>query len=299
MNIKYHFENFIYYLQAEKDISELTVISYTRDFDDFDKFLYEQGISRNMRTLSTPMIRRYIAHLKVDRGLASSTIRRKIHSLSSYFKYLYENDIIKTNPMKPIHAPKRPETIPKYLDKNEITMLLNAPMRFPSENSRRNEMMLYVFIYTGIRKSELRNLQWDAINFKNNTITIRNGKGKKDRIIPMSCILQEKLWNYLQETLPMTSKYIFTAQRQYDRMSLSTIQQSIIRYFKKLGFDQKGYTIHTLRHTFASHLAQNQVPILSIAKLMGHSDLMSTQVYAHINNKELASSINVLEDSLR
>lgn len=297
MNILYHFENYLNYLYAEKDASELTVISYTRDLEDFDKFLYENGISRNMRTLTTPIIRRFIAYLKIDRELASSTIRRKIHSMSSYFKYLYENDIIKDNPMKPIHAPKRPESVPKYLDKSEIGLLLNAPYRFPSDNTVRNEMILYVFIYTGIRKSELQNLKWDSIDFKNNTITIRSGKGNKDRIIPMSKTLQNKMWDYLQHSLPMTSKYVFTGYKTNDKMSLSTIQQAVVRYYKKLGFDEKGYTIHTLRHTFASHLAQNQVPVLTIAKLMGHSDLMSTQVYAHLNNKELVSGIDVLENA--
>jgi len=130
---------------------------------------------------------------------------------------------------------------------------------------------------TGLRRQELLDLDWDDIDFGEKTITVRNGKGKKQRVIPFTEPLVSTLWKYLQSRLPLTNHALFISSNG-SRLSCTPLEQTFRLYMKKSGLDKKGYTIHTLRHTYASHLALRGASILSIQKLLGHSDLNSTQI---------------------
>jgi len=130
MNLDYYFDEFIDYLKAEKDVSHYTVTNYTSDFKQFLNFLRVNGIQPKLNTITTPIIRRYLAHLKTDKKYAVETIRRRVHCLSSYYKFLMEQEYIIKNPMLAIHAPKSPETIPKFLSTEEIELLMQMPDKY-------------------------------------------------------------------------------------------------------------------------------------------------------------------------
>ncbi len=293
MNLDYYFDDFINYLKAEKDVSHYTVDNYTCDFKQFLNFLRVNGIQPRLNTVSTPIIRRYLAHLKTEKNYAVETIRRRVHCLSSYFKFLLEQEYLIKNPMAAIHAPRSPETIPKFLSMDEIQLLLEMPEKHSPDNALRNLCMLESFLMTGVRRQELLDLNWDDIDFGEKTITVRKGKGKKQRVIPITEPLISHLWKYLQSRLPLTNHALFISANG-GRLSCTPLEQTFRLYMKKSGLDKKGYTLHTLRHTYASHLALNGASILSIQKLLGHSDLNSTQIYAHINTDHLRSEVEKL-----
>lgn len=293
MNLDYYFDEFIDYLKAEKDVSHYTVDNYTSDFKQFLNFLRVNGIQPKLNTVTTPIIRRYLAHLKTDKNYAVETIRRRVHCLSSYYKFLMEQEYIMKNPMFAIHAPKSPETIPKYLSTEEIELLMQMPDKYSPDNSLRNKCILECFLMTGLRRQELLDLDWDDIDFGEKIITVRNGKGKKQRVIPFTEPLVSTLWKYLQTRLPLTNHALFISSNG-SRLTCTPLEQTFRLYMKKSGLDKKGYTIHTLRHTYASHLALSGASILAIQKLLGHSDLNSTQIYAHVNTEHLRSEVEKL-----
>ncbi|SHJ80047.1 tyrosine-type recombinase/integrase [Paramaledivibacter caminithermalis] len=293
MDITYYYDEFLDYLKGEKDVSKHTIKNYNTDFKQFVSFLKTKGIKPSLHTVTTAILRRYVAHLKTEKNYATYTIRRRIHSLSSYYKFLIEQGYLTQNPMLPIHAPKAPDVIPKFLSETEIEQLLKMPEKLSPENALRNKVILMMFLMTGMRRQELLALDWEDIDFGEKMITVKHAKGKKQRIIPITEPLLSELWKYLQTRLPITNHAVFISQYG-NRLSATPLSQTIRRYMKYLGLDKKGYTIHTLRHTYASHLALNGVSILSIQKLLGHSDLNSSQVYAHVNTNHLRTEVQKL-----
>jgi site-specific recombinase XerD len=295
MSLDEMYDEFLNYLLSEKNASDATIITYRYDYNTFDEYLMSKCITKKINIFTTPIIRNYIAFLKLTKNYSPSTIRRKIHSLSSFFTYAHEQRYIIENPMLPIHAPKQPDRIPKFLSVNEIKLLINAPSKYTDEPflSLRNKVIIETFLYTGIRRQELLNLDWTDLDFGEKTLLIRKGKGNKQRIVPLIEPLASELWKYLQTMLPINHTPLFISSKG-NRMSVTALQQFMRRYVVLLGFDKKGYSIHTLRHTYASHLAQQNVSLIKIQRLMGHSDPGSTMIYAHLDNKNLSSDVEKL-----
>ena len=293
MDISEAFEEFLDYLSAEKNVSHHTKISYNSDFNIFLKFLSMSGIKSNFHTITTPTIRKYLAYLKNEKEYKNQTMRRKIHSLSSFFNFLMEQEYIEKNPILPIKAPKKEENIPIYLGKGEVELLINTAMRHGKENSLRDKCFIKTLAFSGMRRQELLSLNWDDIDFGRSVIKIREGKGKKERLIPMIESLSTDLWAYLQTRLPLTNQAVFISSTG-NRLTPSPAQNIFRKHLKKAGLDGKGYTIHKLRHSYASLLVQNDVDLLSVQKLLGHSDLNTTKVYTHINTNYLKQQVDKL-----
>lgn len=290
MKLEDCFEEFIDYLKAEKNASKYTIENYSSDFQIFLHFLASQNIEPTFYAITTPVLRKYTAYLKNDKDYAVETIRRKIHSIKSFFNFLYSQEYITKNPTAGIHAPKSPERLPIYMKSDEIKKLINAVMKDPSENSLRNKCIIETLAFTGMRRSELLSLNWENINFKECTITILNAKGKKQRVVPFTEPLTSSLWAYLQSRLPLTNKAVFISENG-TRLSVTPLNQMFRRYLKLAGLNDKGYTIHKLRHSYASLLLQNGADLKSIQELLGHSDMNSTKIYTHTNMTHLKDQV--------
>lgn len=293
MNISECFEEFLDYLSAEKNISYHTKTNYRSDFKIFLYFLHINGIKSDLQTITTPIIRKYLSYLKNEKEYKNQSMRRKIHSLSSFFKFLLEQEYIYKNPMNPVHAPKLEGRIPIYLNKNEIDLLINTAMKFGKENALHDKCFLKTIAFTGMRRQEALALDWDDIDFGNSVVKIRKGKGKKERIVPLPESLSSDLWAYLQTRLPLSTQAVFISNAG-NRLTPSPAQNRFNKYIKKAGLSGKGYTIHKLRHSYASLLVQNNADLLSVQKLLGHSDLNSTKVYTHINTEHLKKQVDKL-----
>lgn len=297
-NIEDLFDEFLNYLKAEKNASKSTITSYSTDFFVFLTFLKNNKITLDVEKIRTPDLRRYITHLKIEKKYKVRTIRRKIHSLSSFFKYLLEMEYIMKNPMLPIHAPKEPDQVPIFIAEEDLKKLVNAPMKYKSETSLQDKVILEMLIFTGVRRSELLSLNWEDVDFKNNTLTVKKGKGNKERIIPLLSPLDEDLWNYLQTRLPLKNNAIFISSTG-NRLSITGLQTLFRKYIKLSGLEGKGYTIHKCRHSFATLLIQNGADLLSVQKLLGHEDLNTTKVYTHLDMNHLSKAIKKFPLSLK
>lgn len=299
MLIELCYQEFLDNLISEKNVSNSTITSYETDFKVLKSFLVKNNIRPLLDNITTPILRRYISFLKVDKGYKTNTIRRKIHSLSSFYKYLLEQEYIDKNPMLPIHAPKEEQKLPIYLTEQDIKLLLQAPSKYARFESHilRDPTLIKMLIFTGARRSEVLSMNWDDVDFGKQTITIRKGKGKKERIVPLHENLSSALWEYLQTRLPLSNQAIFISDLG-NRMSVSNFQTLFKRYLKKSGLEDKGYTIHKCRHSFASLLHQNGVDLLSIKELLGHEDLNSTKIYTHTNVNHLKKEVHKLQLSI-
>lgn len=292
MNLDYCFQEFIDYLKSEKNASKTTIVSYETDYKIFTVFLTIGGIEPRLNTMTTAILRRYISYLKLHKDYKTNTIRRKIHSLSSFFKFLLEMEYIEKNPMLSIHAPKEEKNIPIYIKERELKMLINAPAKYARFESHRlrDRVLLELLIFTGARKSEVLNMDWDDVDFGKKTIKIRKTKNKTQRLVPLVEPLLSDLWDYLQTRMPLSNRAIIISDTG-NRMSVSNIQTLFKRYLKKCGLDKKGYTIHKCRHSYASLLCQSGVDIISIKELLGHEDLNSTKIYTHTTVNHLRKQV--------
>ncbi len=277
------YQEFLDHMTAEKNASTATITSYITDFKIFEKFLLIQMIEPGLQTITTRDLRKYVNYLKLEKEYSNATIRRKIHSLSSFFKFVLEMEYIEKNPMLPIHAPKLEERIPVYINENDLRKLLEAPKKFAryATHINRDRTMIALLVYTGGRKSEIIHLDWNNVDFKSQVIHIRKGKGKKDREIPLIEPLAIVLLDYYNERHPAPSDPILVSDNN-KRISSSDFQNLFRRYLSKCGLANKGYSPHKCRHAFATLLYQNGVDLLTIQKILGHSDLNSTKVYTHI-----------------
>lgn len=293
MNIWDYFEEFIDYMAVEKNASDHTKANYKSDFKIFSNFLVTNGIKPELETITTREIRKYLIYLKNEKEYQNETIRRKINSLRSFFNFLIEQEYLIKNPMLPIKAPKKEQKIPIYLSDKEIEKLIKATMRHGGGNALRDKCFIKTLAYTGMRRQEALKLDWEDIDFNLNVIKIRFGKGKKERIVPMPQSLSTDLWAYLQTRLPLSNQAVFLSNAG-NRLTPSPAQNIFNKYKKKAGLEGKGYTIHKLRHSYASLLIQSDVDLLSVQKLLGHSDLNSTKVYTHVNMDYLKEQVDKL-----
>lgn len=286
------YSEFLDHMRAEKNASESTIVSYVTDFKTFEKFLLLQGIEPKLQSILTRDLRKYVSYLKIGKEYSNATVRRKIHSLSSFFKFALEMEYIDKNPMLPIHAPKLEERLPIYIKENDLRKLLEAPKKYArfASHVNRDRVMMSLLIYTGARKSEILNLNWSDIDFKEQVVHIKKGKGKKDRDIPLLEPLAIALLDYYNERKPKIEEPILLSDNN-TRLSKTAFQTLFRRYLTKCGLANKHYTIHKCRHSFATLLYQNGVDILTIQKLLGHSDLNSTKIYTHVTNEHMKEEV--------
>ncbi|NYB73503.1 tyrosine-type recombinase/integrase [Sedimentibacter hydroxybenzoicus DSM 7310] len=290
--LEIYFEYFLDYQKSENNCSEATVKSYKYDFSNIIEFLNIIQVEPQINLITTAILRRFITFLKENKKFATNTVRRKIHCLASFFKYLIETEYIDKNPMAPIKAPKEEKKLPIYIKVNELQRLMDAPekyARFP-ENRLRDKVMVELFIFTGGRRAEVNGLNFDDIDFGRDTITIRKGKGNKSRVIPLVEPLKTDLWNYLNERLPLTNRAIIISSRG-TRMSMSNMHVLFKTYLKKCGLGSKDYSFHKCRHAFASLLHQQGVDLLEIKELLGHEDINTTTIYTHTNINHLKNAV--------
>lgn len=292
MSLKNCYDDFLNYMESERNASKATIKSYITDFKVFTDFLDIASIEPRVDTITTQNLRKYVTYLKQHKKYANETVRRKINSLSSFFNFLLETEYIDKNPMAPIKAPKKEQRIPVYIKENELRRLLEAPekyARFP-EHRLRDKIMIELLVFTGARRAEVLALNFDDVDFGKKTITILKGKGNKQRIVPLIEPLATDLWEYLQTRLPLSNRAILISDTG-NRMSVSNFQNLFRRYLEKSGLGNKGYTIHKCRHSFASLLYQNGVDIISIKELLGHEDLNSTKIYTHTSVNHLRKQV--------
>lgn len=195
----------------------------------------------------------------------------------SAIKYAFLN-ILKKDITSSIKRPKREKKIPVFLTKSEVKLLFN------NLENKKSRLMISLLYACGMRVSELVNLKLDDFNFNEMTGIIKQGKGRKDRIFNIPKHLFKQLIKQVEQQRERNQEYLFNGPK--GKLSTRNIQKIVQKAIKKSGI-RKSVHPHTLRHSFATHLLENNIDIRKIQELLGHSDLSTTQIYTHISTEEL------------
>ncbi len=276
-------DDYLVWLEVEKGYSPKTIREYSYDLQMFNTFNSERSIE--MRT--TTDLRRFFLHLKREKKYSPRSLHRKICSLKSFYKFLKKEAFISTNPAENIESPKIPKSLPKTISVEETLQLLRTP------DNIRDRTILFLLYGTGMRVSELSNLNVDCVDLDNRMLRIIGGKGNKDRLIPLPDVLIPIIEEYLENRRQDSSTSALILNRSGDRLTSRSIQRLVKKYREQANLQDKKLTPHTLRHAFATHLLANSVDIRVIQELLGHASLSTTQLYTHVSLAHLRKSYDL------
>jgi site-specific recombinase XerD len=295
-------DEYLRYLRVERNMSSRTISAYRYDLDKFRIFLEQHfRMLPTLPRINVEVIREYLSTLQAERNYRSTSLARRISSLRSFFRFLTEQDYLKTNPMLTIRTPKLAKKLPIYLTAEELKRLLMAPEK-KTWRDQRDRAILVLLAMTGIRLQELASLDLDSVNLQTGSTpagmggTIRVlGKGAKERVIPLNETAVQALQAYL-EMRPYTENPALLLNKFKRRLFPRTIDKILKKYALKAGIKRAKISPHKLRHTFATLLHSGDVDILEIQRLLGHSSITSTTIYTHTNIKRLKTAIDKLDD---
>ena len=274
-------ENYLKYLQYQKNYSLHTITSYEEDIKEFLEYIKSENI--NMFKITYDDIRFYLMHLSKKKDI-NSTISRKISALRSFYKYLQNNNKIDNNPFTLINLPKKDKKLPRFFFYNELEELFNTP-KLNTPLGQRDRLILEMLYATGVRVSELVSIRISDIS--DHTIKIL-GKGNKERIVRFGDYCDEILKMYLNDghyKLNADSDYLFL-NNNGEQLTDRGVRYLLDKIISKTTIEKK-ISPHMLRHSFATHLLNEGCDILTVQELLGHESLSATAIYTHVTNDRL------------
>ena len=277
-------ERFIQYIQAEKRYSALTAKAYQRDMDRFAAYMMTTYELTDLSQASTPMVKSFLVHLK-DEGLSNRSINRMISTLKTFYKYCMREGLAEKSPMTGVRNLKLPKNLVKFVPESDINKV--SFENLDDYTIKRDELLFEILYQTGIRKAELIGLRDVDVDQAAMRIKVL-GKRNKERYIPVGRNLLQMIEHY--QAL-RDAKF----EARPDRLLLNDKGEEMTPYFvyNKVHLLLEGVTSlkqkspHVLRHTFATHLLDEGASLVAIQKLLGHTDLATTQVYAHNTIEQL------------
>lgn len=286
MNTETDIQAFLDYLQFERRYSQHTWENYQRDLLQFSQWLSKHTELKSLNEVAEFSVRQWISQLHRE-GLKSRSLQRKLSSLRSYYQYQIKHKHISLNPAIDVRAPRDSKPLPKTLDIEQVTQLLN--IEGDDFISVRDKAIIELFYSSGLRLAELAGLQMADIDLKAALVTV-TGKGNKTRIIPIGAKAIEALTNWLTHRAIANRRQVddLFLSRQGTAISHRNIQLRMNHWQKKQGITQSIHP-HKLRHSFASHLLQSSGDLRAVQEFLGHSDISSTQVYTHLDYQHLAA----------
>lgn len=275
-------EGFCTYLSAEKGLSKNTLSSYAADLRKYTLFLRER--EREIPAALRSDIIDFIEGLGVD-GYSTPSICRYLSSIKALYTYLLIEKMIESDPSENIRMPKKWERLPKALSLTEVMDLLQG--NFSAKTVLRDSAMLELLYSSGLRVSELVKIKLGDIHFQAGFVRIM-GKGEKERVVPVNARALERIKSYLdgerQETLgKRQSLYLFVTNRGRP-MSRQRFWQTLKAIGKQAGLE---ISPHTIRHCFATHLLEGGADLRSVQKMLGHSDISTTQIYTRVTTDRI------------
>ena len=281
-------EEFKIYLLIERCLSNNTVNAYIKDIDNFSKFhKKKQPLKINRKDLIE-----YIDHLS-KKSISARSRARNLSSIKSFYNYLIYDKQIKSNPCDNIHSPKLEKKLPIFLTINEIDMIINT-IDLSKENGERDRNIIETLYSCGLRVTELVNLKISNIYFKENYIKII-GKGDKQRIVPINETLTKYFKIYIDKIRSKlkiktgNQDYLFLNKRG-SKLSREMIF-IIVKKYTKLANIKKNISPHTFRHSFATHLVEGGADLRAVQDMLGHSNIITTEIYTHLDTNYLKEEI--------
>ncbi|MCQ6264505.1 tyrosine-type recombinase/integrase [Fictibacillus sp. WQ 8-8] len=280
---------FIYEHLPMLDRSKETINGYKNDLYMFNDWLMDNSERKpTLQDIHHKLIEKYLFYLKRQKNYADTSRLRQLHCLSSFMNYAVRENKIKVNPCTKVSKFSVSKKERHALTEEEVLQMVQA-----AGDKTFSGVLISTLYYTGMRISELCNLTLNDVSLSSNTIHIKEGKGKKDRIIPISPKLKDILTFYLDSLRPKVFSKRFFATSKTGKFSQVYARYLIKEVERKLGWE-KNITCHILRHSTASNLLRKGVSLLQIQKLLGHSSLRTTEIYLHTNAEELHEAVSRL-----
>jgi len=277
--------DFFQQLTVEVRASEHTVKSYRRDMEQLSRYCTEKAIVQ-WADLKHTDIRSYIAG-RHRQGLSSKSLQRELSAIRSFYAYLLKKGQATINPAQHIQAPKQARKLPKTLDVDQLTGLLEAGTSSLLEI--RDLAMFELFYSSGLRLSELSALDLTDLDLPDSSLVVRMGKGGKSRILPIGRKAVAAIENWLRQRsvkIPSAGPALFVSMRGA-RLGQRNIELRLEQWCSKKGIDEHIHP-HMLRHSFASHLLESSQDLRAVQELLGHSNISTTQIYTHLDFQHLA-----------
>ena len=283
-------ESFLNYLIVECGLSDNTIKGYKGDLRNFSNYLHCAGINR-FQDLRPKMVVGFIESEK-QRELSENSISRCLVTVKMLYKYMVMEGKISVNPMSSVNTLKLQKHLPEVLNYNAIEEMLRAP-DCNNKLGIRDKAMLELMYATGARVSEVASIKVSWINFDYGFIRCQ-GKGSKQRIVPMGSEAAKAIKRYLQEVRPLLLKIeddepLLFLSRTGKKLRRENIWSLVKKYAMKAGI-RSNISPHTLRHSFATHLLEGGADLRSVQEMLGHSNISTTQVYTHVDRKYLKAT---------
>ncbi len=276
---------FLDYMQVIRNVSSHTARNYGLDLQSFGHFLCD---TKELASIDKYIVRQYLAHLH-ECKFKNQTIMRRLSSLRSLFKYCVKKKLLSLNPLEEIESPKREKSLPKSITYEEVKRLFEMP-DLATYLGLRDRVIMELFYSSGLRLSELANLQKSDFDPENRIISVM-GKGKKQRKVPIT----KTAGFWIERYLDHNERYLVTKEHNEEidhqaiflnkwgeKISERSIDRNFKRYLMMSGLSA-GVTPHTLRHTIATHWLERGMDLKTIQTLLGHSSLCTTQIYTHVS----------------
>jgi integrase/recombinase XerC len=287
---------YLEHLEKERDVSPHTVKAYARDLEAFTEFCDRHYGEWTWTTLDRLGLRGFLGELQ-RRGLSKRSAARALSAVRSLYRFLQEHHGVANNIARAARVPKLEKRLPTYLDQSQTQTLFEwAESRAGGDDlgPTRDLAILELFYSTGIRLSELRGMNLDDLDLLSDQLKVR-GKGRKERIVPVGSRAVLALRRYLNLREPLVAQVrgdrraVFLSRRG-KRLSPRGIQRIIHGMFDAIGAD--GLRVHSLRHTFATHMLDAGADLRAVQELLGHASLSTTQVYTHTSVERLKKVYN-------
>ena len=282
---------FLSYLQYSRNYSLKTIDSYRRDINKFLNFLDEEDV--DMFDVDAIVIRNFLTK-ELNAKVSKRSCKRRLSSLKHLYKYLFSRGYIKDNPFIFVNSPKTDKKLPHVLYKEQIDELFKQNRKRNDELAERDQAILSVLYFSGIRASELCNIKLQDLNLRQRVIRIL-GKGNKERLVPINEECREDVERYIKN-----SRLTFLGRTKMQPANLFLTKNGdplTVRRLEKIldSIEVKTGTFinlhpHVLRHSFATHLLENGADLRIIQELLGHESINTTQVYTHVSEEAMVDA---------
>jgi len=293
----YEIQDFKFFLENEKNLSENTIKAYISDLEQYALYLSKYQDIESVNEIEEVHIIKYLQNLKKNK-ISKTSQARKLIAIKEFHKYLLKEDLTDIDPSKMVDSVKKEKKIPTFLSIEEVNKMIDS-IDTTNDTGVRNKALIEVLYGSGLRVSEAANLKVGDLHLNDKYISII-GKGNKERIVPLGESGVDSLRNYITNSRPNFTKNSFSNYVFLSYLGKPLSRQSIFKFIKKLASDNnidKEISPHTLRHSFATHLLDNGVDLRFVQEMLGHEDISTTQIYTHTNRlklKDLVESVHPL-----
>lgn len=279
-------DKFLDYLSSELNRSQQTVESYRDDLKHFEKFAKDLSDSFSWETVDSDMVRDWMESM-MDKGNSAATVSRRLSALKTFYRFALARHYVESDPVYSIKGPKKEKPLPQFVKESEMDELLDRQAWGDDYNNVRARTIIILFYETGMRLSELVNLDDKDVNFVTSEIKI-TGKGNKQRIVPFGDELKNTLLEFrrLRDASVEVKTPALVVSDKGTRMSPSKVQD-IVRSNLSRVCSLKKKSPHVLRHSFATAMLNHHVGIENLKKLLGHASISTTEIYTHTTFEQL------------